>query len=83
MATKTAADQSVSCSFLFYESCFYGHSPSEEYLWYKSYLPYTMFKILALIGVIYAVYRFQNLKQLNSSKEEDNGEEWVDYEEVD
>jgi len=41
-----------------------------------------MFKLLALLGVIYAVYRFQSLKQLHGSNDEDNGEEWVDYEEV-
>lgn len=43
-----------------------------------------MFKILALIVVIYAVYRFQNMKKINAADgEEENGEEFVDYEEVD
>jgi len=43
-----------------------------------------MFKIIALIAVIYAVYRFQSMKKIDSAlSEEDNGEEFVDYEEVD
>lgn len=42
-----------------------------------------MYKILALIGVIYAVYRFQDLKKIDRKIDEDNGEEWIDYEEID
>lgn len=39
---------------------------------------------MALIAVIYAVYRYQSMKKIDSSAaEEDNGEEFVDYEEVD
>lgn len=42
-----------------------------------------MFKILALVAVIYAVFRFQSMKKIDQAPEEDPGEEFVDYEEVD
>jgi len=43
-----------------------------------------MFKLLVLVGVIYAVYRISNLKKITPPHDDnDNGEEFVDYEEVD
>ena len=43
-----------------------------------------MYKLLVLVGVIYVVYRISNFKKITPPKDDtDNGEEFVDYEEVD
>lgn len=43
-----------------------------------------MFKLLILGAVIYFIYRLQSQKQINTTdRQADNGEEYVDYEEID
>lgn len=43
-----------------------------------------MFKLLILGAVIYFIYRLQSQRQINAAaNKEDNGEEFVDYEEID
>jgi len=43
-----------------------------------------IFKLMALVAVIYVIFRYQEIKKLGTRKqEEDPGEEFVDYEEID